>query len=170
MAAVEAAQEHGLAKLTFARVAEKLAVSDRMVVYYFPSKEMLITEVVGVLGGGLMSSLDAVLPAPGLPVDEVIARAWKALATPANDPVMRLFFELVGLAGAGVAPYEKLAAGILEAWQLWLAERVEGSSRSVREARALAVMAQIDGLLLMRLTMGARRAESAARILRERMS
>ena len=40
--ALAAAFEDGLSQLTFGRVATRLAISDRIVVYYFPTKDDLI--------------------------------------------------------------------------------------------------------------------------------
>ena len=44
-AAVATAFEDGLSQLTFGRVAKRRGISDRVVVYYFPTKDELVTEV-----------------------------------------------------------------------------------------------------------------------------
>jgi hypothetical protein len=51
----------------------------------------------------------------------------------------------------------------MDAWRDWLAERVVGDRIDVRRRRALSVMARIDGLLLIRRTMGNDAANHAAR-------
>ena len=44
--ALATAMDDGLSQLTFGRVAKRLGINDRTVVYYFPTKDALITEVV----------------------------------------------------------------------------------------------------------------------------
>jgi len=77
--------------------------------------------------------------------------------------VFALYFELVGLASAGQVPYDALARGLVEGWVAWLAPRTLGDSAEERRGRALATMAQIDGLLLLRQVVGDAAAEAAAR-------
>lgn len=162
VAAVDVAVEMGLSGLTFAKVAERLGTSDRMVVYYFPSKFELIESVVGEMATGLFDVLDeAIGEAPQTP-RQVLEAAWPVFATRRNDPVFRLFFELVGLASVKTEPYSRLATRILKEWSAWLEPRMSGPP-SVRRARALSVIAQFDGLLLMRLTLGPRAADDAYR-------
>jgi hypothetical protein len=56
-----------------------------------------------------------------------------------------------------------MVRGLMDAWRDWLAERVVGDRIDVRRRRALSVMARIDGLLLIRRTMGNDAANHAAR-------
>ena len=163
-AAVGVATETGLSGLTFAKVGESLGTSDRMVVYYFTSKDELIESVVGEMAGGLFAVLDAAIGDAPRTYRQVLETAWPVFSTRKNDPVFRLFFEMVGLASVRVEPYARLATGILKQWAEWLEPRMVGTP-SVRRAAALAVMAQVDGLLLMRVTLGPRAAEEAFRAL-----
>jgi len=162
-AAVATALETGMTGLTFARVGEQLGASDRMVVYYFPTKTDLITAVAVQLGTELQTLLaDAFGDRPREP-RELLSVAWPVLATKRSDRIFGLFFEMIGLASAGHAPYTDLVGSVMNSWADWLAERVKGSRADIRRQRALAVMAQIDGLLMIRRTMGAAAANSAAR-------
>ena len=163
-AAVGVALETGLSGLTFAKVGERLGTSDRMVVYYFASKDELIESVVGEMAGGLFAVLDAAIGDTPRTPREVLEAAWPVFAVRRNDPVFRLFFELVGLASVRAEPYARLATQILKQWAAWLEPRMAGAP-SGRRASALAVMAQVDGLLLVRLTLGPRAAEDAFRAL-----
>ena len=162
-AAAAIAVESGIAAVTYGSVGSRLSVSSRTVVYYFPTKLDLVTAVIGVLGGDMVVLLEEAFGlAPRSPKD-LVARAWPVLTTPAADRIFALYFEIVGLASSGKAPYDELASGLVGGWVDWLAPRVRGSSEVVRRDRALAAVGQIDGLLLIRQVLGPESADAAAR-------
>jgi AcrR family transcriptional regulator len=161
-AAAAVALDTGMGGLTFAKVGERLGISDRTVVYYYPSKSDLIVAVALALGGDLERLLGAAFgDAPRTPA-ELLQRAWPVLTTPEADSVFALYFEMVGLASAGHPPFVELGASMVGGWVEWLASRTKGSTPAIRRQRATAVVAQIDGLLLVRRLVGAEAAESAA--------
>lgn len=162
-AAVEAALDEGLSRLTFGRLAKRIGVNDRTIVYYFPSKHELLTAVVFELGGRLQMILDAALGDVPVPEGEVVERAWPALATPASDPVFALYLEAIGLAAASVPPFDELAPALLDHWLAWLAPRIDLPTAAERHAAAAAALAAIDGLLILRRLSGAPTAEVAMR-------
>lgn len=161
MAAVSVVLQDGLSGLTFAKVAEHVGVSDRMVVYYFPTKDVLTESVVSSLAGSLIASLATAFGDEERDIDDLARRAWPVLATRKNDPVFRVFFELIGFASARIEPYGQLSKGVLKEWAKWLESRLVGKTVEDKSAKALALMAQIDGLLLLRHTLGAKAAEAA---------
>jgi AcrR family transcriptional regulator len=159
--ALEAALADGLSNLTFGRVARHLGISDRMVVYYFPSKDDLVTEVVTAMAVELQETLSGAIGAAAADYLEVARAAWPLLARPAADRVFALFLEANGLAAAGKAPYDALVPGIIDAWIGWLMPAFSGSARQ-RRVEAEAVIATIDGLLLLRQLAGPAAANRAA--------
>jgi hypothetical protein len=98
-----------------------------------------------------------------LPVTDLMRRAWPALANPDADAVFAVFFQVLGLATAKVAPYSALAEAFVSGWIDWVAPRVVGPTPAARRRAATAAMAQLDGLLLLRSVAGARIANGAAR-------
>lgn len=162
-AARAVALESGMAGMTFKSVGAELGISDRTVVYYFPTKNDLITAVMAALGADLQALLETAFGTDPADVGELVRRAWPALSSGEADRVFALFFEVIGLASAGQEPYTALAPAIIDAWADWLAPRLRGSTPAVRRRRALAVMAQIDGLLLLRQMAGPDVADAAAR-------
>ena len=159
--ALAAALEEGLSQLTFGRVAKRIGVSDRMIVYYFATKDDLVTEVVISMGIQLQETLGKAFSGPVEDWIELARVAWPVLARNEADRIFALFFEANGLAASGRAPYVDLVPQLVEAWVAWLTGFFKGTARR-RRAEAETAIAVIDGLLLLRQLGGPAAANRAA--------
>jgi AcrR family transcriptional regulator len=160
--ALATAFEHGLSQMTFGRVAKHLGISDRIVVYYFPSKDDLVGEVLMALGVQLQEALAPSFASPATDHVAMVKAAWPLLARPESDAVFALFFEANGLAAAGREPYRTLVTGLVAAWIEWASGFFTGTpARRISEAEA--AIAVIDGLLLLRQLAGPEAADRAAK-------
>jgi AcrR family transcriptional regulator len=159
--ALAAALDDGLSQLTFGRLAKRLGVSDRIIVYYFPSKATLVRDVVVAMGSQLQHTLAPAFTTPASDHRELIRRAWPLLAQPANDRIFALFFEANGLAAVGREPYASLVPDLVEAWIVWVASVMDAPPAKQR-AEAETAIVVIDGLFLLRLLGGEAAAERAA--------
>jgi AcrR family transcriptional regulator len=160
--AMSVAFADGLSQLTFGRIAKRLGISDRIVVYYFPTKDDLIGEVLYAMGAELQATLSPTFSAPVVDHRELVRTAWPILARSNADPIFALFFEAGGLAATGREPFRSLVPQLVEAWIDWAAEFISGP-RTRRRAEAEAAIAMLDGLLLLRQLAGAETADRAAR-------
>jgi AcrR family transcriptional regulator len=160
-AAMGTAFADGLHRLTYGRVAQRLGTSDRMVVYYFPTKADLIGAVLLELGLRLQQSLAPAVAAPCADHLALLRALWPHLARPEVDPVFALFFEAIGLAAARSAPYRDLVPLLVEGWIAWAADALT-DTRHTRRAEAQTAVAVIDGLLLLRQIAGPDAATAAA--------
>jgi AcrR family transcriptional regulator len=160
--ALAVAFDDGLSRLTFGRIAKRLGISDRIVVYYFPTKDDLTGEVLYAMGTQLQETLAPTFASPAADHVELLRAAWPILARPAADPVFTLFFEAAGLAAAGIEPYRSLVPQLVQAWIDWSAEFVSGT-RARRRTEAEAAIAVLDGLLLLRQLAGPAAANRAAK-------
>ncbi len=168
-AAVDVVLEEGLLALTYGSLAKRMGVADRSIVYYFHTKEDLVTKTVLAIGAMMQTILaDAFGDAPR-PKSELMRLSWPALTTPAADRVFAVFFEMVGLAAAGKSPFDVLAPAAMELWVDWLIPRIDTSGDDTgndtgndKRPLAYAIVATLDGLLLLRHTCGAEAAEQAA--------
>ena len=154
---MDLARRENLNALTFGRVAKHFGVSDRVVVYYFPCKEDLITEVLLGMGAQLQETLSQVIPEQATSHLELCQAAWPLLNrsdTPDIDAVFTLFFEANGLAAAGIEPYATVIPQMIHAWIEWVTGIIQGPAH-VRRAEAEATVALLDGLLLFRQSAGA---------------
>ena len=160
--ALATAFEDGLSRLSFGRVAKHLGVNDRIVVYYFPTKDDLVGEVVVAMGIQLQQTLAPVFASPAVDHLDLLRTAWPILAHPEADPVFALFFEANGLAAAGRAPYADLVPQLVDTWIAWAAEFFAGGPEQ-RRTEAETAIALVDGLLLLRQLAGPEAADRAAR-------
>lgn len=162
--ALAAALDDGLSQLTFGRLAKRLGISDRIIVYYFPSKDDLISEVIVAMGLRLQTTLAEAFDAPAADHSELIAAAWPIVATPNADRTFALFFEANGLASVGRDPYRTLVPALIEGWIDWAGQFLEGTPAK-RRREAQAAIALLDGLLLLRSLAGPDAANEAAKTL-----
>ena len=160
--ALAAAFDDGLSQLTFGRLAKRLGVSDRVIVYYFPTKDDLIGEVLFAMGIELQETLAPAFASPKSDHLELLRAAWPILAQRGADPVFALFFEAAGLASTGREPYRTLLPQLVDAWITWAGEFIRGTPAR-RRAEAEAAIAMLDGLLLLRQLAGPEAADRAAR-------
>jgi len=163
-AGIDVVLGEGLASLSFGKVARALGISDRMVVYYFPTKNELINAIVVAMGVQLQELLEGAFTQEASP-DELLRKAWPVLAGNKVDALMAVYFEVVGLASARKEPFVALAAEVVESWVAWISELIRGDSPVERRRLAWSIVARIDGLLMVRQVCGARAANEAARAL-----
>lgn len=160
--ALATAFDVGLSQLTYGRVAKHLGINDRIVVYYFPTKDDLVSEVLISMGTQLQQTL---APAFTSPADDHLAllrAAWPILARTEADAIFALFFEANGLAATGLDPFHSLVPQLVDTWIEWAAEFIDGTARQ-RRIEAETAIAVIDGLLLLRQLAGPKAADRAAR-------
>lgn len=91
--------EHGVAELTLRRAAEAVGSNNRMLLYYFGSKEQMIATALIAAGERFPLVLRSFeqLEADG-PLADRLHAAWRSLSADVNLPFIRLFFEVLGLA------------------------------------------------------------------------
>lgn len=160
--ALGTAFDGGLSQLTYGRVAKRLGIDDRIVVYYFPTKDDLISEVLIGMGTQLQHTLAAAFTSPAADHHELLRAAWPVLAHLDADPIFALFFEANGLAATGRKPYGAIVPQLVEAWIAWVAEFLQGTPNQ-RRIEAETAIAVVDGLLLLRQLAGPDSADRAAR-------
>jgi len=142
--------QHGLQNSGIRALADSADTSDRMLMYYFGTKENLITEVVTAAAEGLSLRLDDMVPASNLSGKQLINSIVDAAEAPEVKPLLRFFFEMVGRAMRDEPPYKLVSINMLELWQLWVESKLKADQRH----RAPEVVAELEGRLMINLLRG----------------
>ncbi|MGY1619552.1 TetR/AcrR family transcriptional regulator [Geodermatophilus sp. SYSU D00691] len=147
--AVEHVLDRGVTTLSLRPLAASLGTSDRMLLYYFGSREQLLAAVLAEVSTQLQDHLSEILPERALSPAALLRAAEAALRSDRVDRHLRLYVEISGLAAHGQEPFRTVAAAVAEGWRTWLEERLDVADDD-RAAAAAGVLATIDGLLLLR--------------------
>lgn len=149
LAVVDAALEAGLSELTFGRLARRIGIADRTLVYYFTNKNTLIEAVLGVLAAKLLEQLTVAFGEQRRAPKELLRVAYPLLTEGEADRIFALWFELAGQAAVHQEPQRSLAGSMMDTWIDWLAERIDARTRARARTDAIAMIATLDGALLM---------------------
>jgi AcrR family transcriptional regulator len=109
--------EHGVADLTLRRAAEAVGSNNRMLLYYFGSKERMIATALIAAGERfplVLRSFDK-LEADG-PLADRLNAAWRSLSADVNLPFIRLFFEVLGLAIHQPGRFDDFLGSVSHQW------------------------------------------------------
>ena len=139
--------ENGLSDVGLRKLAAVAGTSDRMLIYYFETKDALIGEVLHAIASNLTIQLDAVLGEHQRDADTLLTELLTVSATPEFNLIVQLWFEVVGLAARGQEPYATNATAIGSNWLQWIQNRLEPAEVD----QATALFAELEGRLLLKL-------------------
>lgn len=132
--------EHGVSDLTLRGVAQAVGSNNRMLLYYFGSKEGLISEALAEAMSRfpqLQGTFDA-LEAPERALQDRLLSAWRAISAEPNLPYLRLFFEVFGLAVHRPARFADVLTSVGNEWSQRVALTLRGEGVPAAEARVMA--------------------------------
>jgi AcrR family transcriptional regulator len=147
---VDYVYEHGVSQLSLRPLGEAVGCSPRLLLYFFSSKEELITAVLAAAGARqrmLVSRLQMEhIATPGQACREI----WKAISQPKAEPIFRLFFEVYGLALQDHERYASFLDRVVADWLAFIAQPMVAAGWKPDEARAHAtiILAGFRGFLL----------------------
>lgn len=138
---------NGMSDIGLRKLAQISGTSDRMLIYYFGTKDKLIGQVLHTIASSLADQLDAVLGQEKRPANRLRDEILSLSSAPQFYAIIQLWFEVVGLAARGEEPYAKNATAIAKNWLGWIEGRLEESERD----QALELFAQIEGYFLLKI-------------------
>lgn len=154
---VDYVELNGLSELSLRPLAEGVGSSARVLLYFFGSKEELVSEIIGALRGR-QRAMFAALPREAASFRVTLLAGWHAMADFANAPIMRLFFEIYGMALQQPERYATFLRGVVDDWLPFMSAGAVRDGYTEADARALAtiLLAAFRGFTLDLLTTGDR--------------
>lgn len=143
--------EHGLADLSLRPLAKALGTSDRMLLYYFGTKDELVAAVVDRAADGLAAALELVLPQLSRSPKAFVDGIWGLLTDPAAQGVVDLFLELFVLTRRRGEPYRSASSRVVARWIELATPALVSMGLPARQAPGVvaAALAQLDGGILL---------------------
>jgi len=109
--------EHGIAGLTLRRLSTAIGSNNRMLLYYFGSKEQLISRALLVASTGFPALSSAISALDGHePLVDRLNACWAGIAAAENLPFHRLFFEVFGVAAHQPGRFDEFLASVGHDW------------------------------------------------------
>lgn len=136
---------NGLTDTGLRSLATVTHTSDRMLIYYFETKDRLLETALQTIAHSLTHELDARLGSQPRSPAQLVQDLVHLAEVPDFNLVVRLWFELVGKAVRNQAPYTEIAKTIGQNWQAWIASRID------EPEQATAVFAEVEGWLMINL-------------------
>jgi len=142
--------ENGLGQTGVRQLASVAGISDRMLLYYFDSKDELIAAVLERIA----SELAVLLTGEGesdrlLAPADLLAETLALTQSPEVQPYMRVSIELAAFAARGEEPYRTVSAAILEGFLAWVEGRLDIEDATRRREIAAMMLVMVDGIALM---------------------
>ena len=139
--------QYGFRKDSLRSIAANIGVSDRMILYYFDTKERLIADAIELIGAKMAEDIAATPPYRNATVSKVLEALLDRSDNEENVAAIQLWFEMIGLAIRGEAPYRQTAVKLIEQSE----EKICDKLRSDQKHRAREVLARLEGELMLRL-------------------
>ena len=132
------------------RLAEVASTSDRMLIYYFGTKDDLLDDVLNGIAASVTTQLDALFGTELRPAEVLLAQLTAVMMDEAFVPAIQLWFELVGLAARGHEPYLSNARTFADNWIDWITTRLDDSA----ENDPSDLYAHLEGRLMLKMIRG----------------
>ena len=144
--------ENGVLDLSLRTLGESIGSSHRVLLYYFDTREQLITEALDH-AARLASVRDATLLGPSGTDPDVareLVRVWHLVSADDQLPLIRLFLQVVALALHDAGRYEAFLAGLMTEWSSAYAVYLRGHGLPHDDAQDIAaeIVAMQRGLEL----------------------
>ena len=153
---------HGVAGLSLRGIGKAVGSNNRMLLYYFGSKEELIAAALTEAGGRfpLLERIFELLDDRDQPLRARLEAAWELLSADENLPFHRVFFEVLGLAGYQRGRFDAFLDAVATNWRgrVATALRAEGVPADQADDLARELVSLWRGLQLDLLTAGDRMA------------
>lgn len=139
--------QNGMTDIGLRKLANVAGTSDRMLIYYFDTKDALIGQVLKTIAANFTLQLDSLLGEEKQTAEKLRMQFLALSDNPEFYPVIQLWFEVVGLAARGQEPYAENATAIAANWLNWIESKLEDSQKD----QSIGIFAELEGRLLLKI-------------------
>lgn len=149
---LEAMSDHmlaaGLAGSSLRPLARAAGTSDRMLLYYFPTKEALIAATLAHIAQRMAGMLAASVGHIRLPPDSLLPLLADLTLAPRFRPYLGLFLEVASRAARGDVLCRTIGGQVAEGFLVWIEGQLDLPAEQ-RRAGALAILTEIEGRVVL---------------------
>ncbi|GAK44173.1 TetR family transcriptional regulator [Tepidicaulis marinus] len=139
----------GLEAAKLRPLAKAAKVSDRMLLYYFKDKSQAVGAALERISSRLVVILGKKTASKPLPYEALLTKLRGIVLAEDMWPYMRLWLEIVALAGRGDAFYRATGEAIGRGMLAWAAGQLDSASAKEREKEAARLFVTIEGMVLL---------------------
>jgi len=137
--------EHGVLELRLRTLAEAIGTSHRVLLYYFASKQELVTDALEEAARtSSVRDPDLLGPRGTGPVEAELVRVWKLISAPSQLPLIRLFLQVVAVAIHDASRYVEFLEELNTEWARAYRHYLAG--HNVPDGVASAIASEIIGM------------------------
>lgn len=135
---------HGLSQTGVRQLAASAGISDRMLLYYFESREDALQAALQQVADGLEAQL-AAATGERMPPEALLPVLKQFMLAPEAWPAAQLWLELVALSARGRAPFDAIAKRIGARFLQWAEDQLDLPEGPERTAAAREVLGAVEG-------------------------
>ncbi|RYD89271.1 MAG: TetR/AcrR family transcriptional regulator [Sphingomonadales bacterium] len=139
----------GLDALSLRPAAARLGTSDRMLLYYYGTKAVLVEDVLACLAERFSTYLASTTKGARMPPQNMVGHTAAAMATTVGRPYVQLWLEIAARAGRGDPAYTAIAVTIGEFWTDWIVRSVHFPAGVTPRNAAAMMLAIVNGITLL---------------------
>jgi AcrR family transcriptional regulator len=143
--------DRGLVGLSLRPLAKALGTSDRMLLYYFSSREQIVEEALTRIGAHLQRFFESILPENAVSPSQAVEAVIREMADPLTRSHLQLWVEMVALAARGDQACARTIVSVASHWSATLQTMLAGQGDDTANSAA-AVIGIVDGLVVLLLT------------------
>lgn len=147
---VDYVYEYGVSQLSLRPLGEAVGCSPRLLLYFFSSKEDLVTEVLAAAGLRQRAIVNRLRMENMATPAQACREIWRAISDPKSEPLFRLFFEVYGLALQDRDRYAVFLQRVVADWLHFIAQPMIAAGAPPADAQTVAtvILAGFRGFLL----------------------
>jgi AcrR family transcriptional regulator len=142
----------GLDALSLRPAAARLGTSDRMLLYYYGSKAILVDDVLACIAERFAAYLKSTTKGARIPPQNMVGHTANAMATEEGRPFVQFWLEVAARAARNDPVYTDIAIAIGEFWTEWIVRSVHFPAGVTPRNAAAMMLAIVNGITLLDLS------------------